>query len=125
MGNRTKDKTDRREGVVQATLEKSNDCNKQDAFVPHHPWVYITAGVESGGQNGVLSSPSDQRLELVRPMKSAATSKEHGGADAGRTLLNKAGSVVSGLMDWWVSSTGKRRSQKVKWSQRKQSHRRL
>lgn len=69
---------------------------------PHHPWVYITAKVESRGQNGVLSSPSDQRLELVRPMKSAATLKENGGADAGRTLLNKAGSVVSELMDWWV-----------------------
>ena len=92
---------------------------------PHPPWVYITAKVESRGQNGVLSSPSDQRLELVRPMKSAATLKENGGADAGRTLVNKAGSVVSGRMDWWVASTGKRRSQKVKWSQRKQSHRRL
>lgn len=27
-------KTDRREGVFQATLEKSNDCNKQEAFIP-------------------------------------------------------------------------------------------
>lgn len=38
----------------------------------------------------MLSSPLDQRLELIRPMKSAVTSKANGEADGRRTLVNKS-----------------------------------